>query len=341
MRGSQARPGAGAQRLFKATAGPYNPAPRMARVPFAREPVFVSSHMQSDTTAMDNGPDTSFGHHDNAGQIGFWNGNGGQRWVERQAALDDMLAPIDALLLERAAIQAGERVLDIGCGCGATTIAAAAGVGANGGVLGIDVSAAMLIRANELAPAEAPVGFVQGDAMVHHFKAASCDLMISRLGVMYFADPVRGFLNIRNALRSGGRVTFAAWRDLRDNPWALEPLQAVYDHVPKLPGLPPRAPDDFAFAPQDWLEQVLNDAGLRRVRLERRDFALDMSGGQGLEGAALSALAIGPAGRAVDGQPPDVVAAATTAISKALSGYARGAAVTLPASVWIVTAVDP
>jgi SAM-dependent methyltransferase len=297
--------------------------------------------MQSDTTAMDTAPDTSFGHHENAGQIGFWNGAGGARWVERQAALDTMLAPINALLMDRAAIKPGERVVDIGCGCGATTIAAAERVGPNGSVLGVDVSAPMLIRANELAPQEAPVGFVQGDAMVHHFKAASCDLMISRLGVTYFADPVRGLLNIRNALHSEGRVAFAAWGDLRDNSWALEPLQAAYDHVPKLPGLPPRAPDDFAFAEQDWLEHVVNEAGLRRVRLERCELALDLSGGQGLEGAALSALAIGPASRAIDGQPIEAVSAAAAAIGKALSRYAKGAAVPMPAAVWIVTAVDP
>jgi SAM-dependent methyltransferase len=208
-------------------------------------------------------------------------------------------------------------------------------------VLGIDVSAAMLIRANELAPQEAPVSFVQGDAMVYHFKAASCDLMISRLGVTYFADPVRGLLNIRNALHSEGRVAFAAWGDLRDNPWALEPLQAAYDHVPKLAGLPPHAPDDFAFAAEDWLEQVMGEAGLRRVRLERTELVLDVSGGQGLEGAALTALAIGPASRAIDGQPVETVATAASAISKALSRYAKGAAVLVPASVWIVTAVDP
>jgi SAM-dependent methyltransferase len=290
---------------------------------------------------MDTGPDTSFGHFENAAQLAFWNGSGGQRWVARQAALDGMLAPINELLIERAAIQAGERVVDIGCGCGATTIAAAERVGAAGSVLGIDVSAAMLIRANELAPQEASVSFVQGDAMVHHFNAASCDLIVSRLGMMYFADAVRGLLNIRNALRSEGRVAFAAWCDLRDNPWALEPLQAAYDYVPKLPGLSLHAPDDFAFAQQDWLEHVVNEAGLRRVRLERCDLALDISGGQGLEGAALSALAMGPASRAIDGQSPEAVAAAATAISKVLSRYARDAAVMVPASVWIVTAVDP
>jgi hypothetical protein len=152
-------------------------------------------------------------------------------------------------------------------------------------------------------------------------------------------------LNIRNALRSEGRVAFAAWRELRDNPWALEPLQAAYDYVPKLPGLRPRAPDDFAFASQDWLEHVLNEAGLRRVRLERCDLVLDMSGGQagdqGLDGAVASAFAIGPAGRAIDAQPTEAVAAATEAVRKALSRYLKGGAVTVPASAWIVTAVDP
>ncbi|MGC2781417.1 MAG: methyltransferase domain-containing protein, partial [Bradyrhizobium sp.] len=135
--------------------------------------------------------DTSFGHFENAEQIAFWNGPGGARWVERRAELDTMLAPVQEALLERAAIREGERVLDIGCGCGATLIAAAEKVGAGGSVLGLDVSAAMLTCAHETAPADAPVSFVQGDAMVHHFKAASADVVISRLGVMYFANPVR------------------------------------------------------------------------------------------------------------------------------------------------------
>jgi len=290
---------------------------------------------------MDTGPDTSFGHFDNAQQIAFWNGSGGRRWVERQAALDSLLAPIQELLIARADIQPGEHLLDIGCGCGATTIAAAEKVGASGHVLGLDVSAPMLIRANELAPREAPLNLVQGDAMVHHFKAASRDLVISRLGVMYFADPVRAFLNIRTALRSEGRVAFTCWRELRDNPWALQPLQAVYDHLPKLPGLRPHGPDDFAFGSSEWVEHVLSEAGLRRVRLERHDVALDLGAGEGLDGAVQNALAIGPAGRAVDGQPAESVDPAIAAVRKMLARYAKGQGVMVPAAVWIVTAVEP
>src|SRR4051794_147039 len=262
--------------------------------------------------------DISFGHFENAEQIAFWKGAGGARWVERRAEIDAALAPVQEALLERAAIRPGERVLDIGCGCGATMIAAAGKVGPGGSVLGLDVSAAMLTSAHELAPADAPVSFVQGDAMVHHFKAASADLVISRLGVMYFADPVRAVLNIRTALRSEGRIAFACWGELRDNLWALEPLQAAYNHVPKLAGLRPHAPDDFAFGAGEGVEKVMRDAGLRRVWLERGDVALDLAAGNGLEGAVQTALAIGPAGRAVAAQPSEAVEAATAAVRKAL-----------------------
>ncbi|MGJ4946947.1 class I SAM-dependent methyltransferase [Bradyrhizobium sp. HKCCYLS20291] len=285
--------------------------------------------------------DTSFGHFENAEQIAFWNGAGGERWVARRAELDAMLAPVQEALLARAAIAPGERVLDVGCGCGATVIAAAEKVGAGGSVLGLDVSAAMLTAAHALAPSDAPVSFVQGDAMVHHFKAASADVVISRLGVMYFANPVRAVLNIRNALRSEGRVVFACWGELRDNPWALEPLQAAYDHVPKLPGLAPHAPDDFAFGASEWVDKVMTEAGLRRVRLERCEVSLDLGGGAGVDGAVQTALAIGPAGRALAGQPPEQVEAATAAVKKVLARYAKGPGVTMPAAFWIATAVDP
>jgi SAM-dependent methyltransferase len=291
-------------------------------------------------TRMDSAPQMSFGHFDNAGQIAFWNGPGGRRWVERQAALDRVLAPIQDILIERAAIQPGERVLDIGCGCGATTIAAAEKVGAKGSVLGLDVSAPLLVRANELAPADAPLTLVQDDAMVHHFKAAGSDLIISRLGMTYFADPVRAFLNIRTALRSEGRVAFACWGELHDNPWALEPLQAAYDHVPKLPGLRPHAPDDFAFGSAEWIEHVVGEAGLRRIRLEPCELSLDLGAGEGLAGAAQVALAMGPVCRAVEGQPPESVEAATQSVETALARYAKDAGVMVPASFWIVTAVD-
>jgi SAM-dependent methyltransferase len=285
--------------------------------------------------------DAVLGHFQNADQIAYWNGPAGQHWIERQAAQDALLAPISDALIDRARIEAGERVIDIGCGCGATTIAAAEKVGPSGHVLGLDVSAPMLARAQELTPADAPVAFAHADAMVHHFKAVSADLVISRLGVMYFADPIRAFLNIRTALRSEGRLAFACWRELRENPWYLLPLQAAYEHVPKLPALPPNAPDPFSFAAREWVEHVLGEAGFRRVRLEEFDTVLDVGGKGGLDSAVQRALEIGPASRALDGQPSELRDLAGASIRKSLARYAKGETVTMPASLWIVTAVDP
>jgi SAM-dependent methyltransferase len=285
--------------------------------------------------------DAALGHFQNAGQIDYWNGPGGQRWVEHQAAQDALLAPLCDALIDRARIAAGESVIDIGCGCGATTRAIAEKVGASGHVLGLDVSAPMLARAKELTPADAPIEFVHADAMVHHFKAVSADLVVSRLGLTYFADPIRALLNIRTALRSEGRMAFACWRELRENPWFLLPLQAAYEHVPKLPGLPPNAPDQFAFASREWVEHVLSEAGFRRIRLEEFDADLDVSAGRGLVSAVQSALEIGPASRAVEGQPPELRDLAELSIRKALVRYAKGQTVIMPVSLWIVTAVDP
>ncbi len=285
--------------------------------------------------------DAVLGHFENADQIAYWNGPAGQHWVERQAAQDALLAPISDALIDRARIEAGERVIDIGCGCGATTIAAAEKVGPSGHVLGLDVSAPMLARAQELTPADATVAFAHADAMVHHFKAVSADLVISRLGVMYFADPIRAFLNIRTALRSEGRLAFACWRELRENPWYLLPLQAAYEHVPKLPALPPNAPDPFSFASREWIEHVLGEAGFRRIRLEEFDTVLDVGGEGGFDSAVQRALEIGPASRALDGQPSELRDLAAASIRKSLARYAKGQTVTVPASLWIVTAVDP
>jgi SAM-dependent methyltransferase len=304
------------------------PGVQIANVSNSREPEQMAMH-------------AALGHFQNAEQIAFWNGPAGQRWVERQTAQDALLAPMSDALIERARIAAGERVIDVGCGCGATTRAIAEKVGPSGHVLGLDVSAPMLARAKELAPADAPIEFVHADAMVHHFKAVSADLVVSRLGMTYFADPVRAFLNIRTALRSEGRMAFACWRELRENPWFLLPLQAVYEHVPKLPGLPPNAPDQFAFASREWIEYVLGEAGFRRIRLEEFDADLDVSCGRGLVSAVQSALDIGPASRALEGQPAELRNLADLAIRKSLARYAKGQTVMMPVSLWIVTAVDP
>lgn len=277
-------------------------------------------------------------HDQNADQIAYWNGPGGQHWTDRQRAQDILLAPISDLLIDRAKARPGERIVDVGCGCGATSIAFAQKVGASGHVLGIDVSAPMLARARQITPAGLPVDFVLADATVYPFDPASIDLLVSRFGVMFFAEPALSFANMRKALRPSGRLAFACWREPRENPWLMTPLQAVYRHVPKLPQLGPEDPGPFAFASEARVNTILSEAGFARSAMEACDLSLDVAGGRGLDAAVEAALEIGPAARALDGQPPEMIASATVSIREALKPFARGQTVSLPASVWIVTA---
>src|SRR5687768_17225277 len=147
----------------------------------------------------------------NQAQIEFWNGPAAERWVNEQARLDRALASIDMLALERAAPAPGERVIDLGCGCGASTLRLAERVGPTGNVLGVDISKPMLGRARDRARTMPWVGFQEADAAEHPF-AGDGDLVYSRFGSMFFVDPVAAFSNVRKALRSGGRLCIVCWR---------------------------------------------------------------------------------------------------------------------------------
>jgi SAM-dependent methyltransferase len=278
------------------------------------------------------------GHDQNADQIAYWNGPGGQRWADRQQAQDILLKPIADTLIDRARPKAGERIIDVGCGSGATSIAFAQQVGSSGHVFGIDVSGPMLARARASAPKELSVDFELADATVYPFDPASFDLLASRFGVMFFAEPSRSFANMRKALRPSGRLAFACWREPRENPFFMAPLQAVYKHVPKLPQQAPEDPGPFSFASEARVHRILGEAGFTGIAMEPHNLALDVAIGRGLDAAVQSALEIGPASRALEGHPADVRAAATNSIREVLSTFAKGETVPLPASIWIVTA---
>jgi ubiquinone/menaquinone biosynthesis C-methylase UbiE len=282
--------------------------------------------------------DTTLGHEKNADQIAYWNGPGGQRWADRQAAQDILLAPVLDILIERARPVTGERVIDIGCGSGATSVAFAEKVGPSGHVLGIDVSGPMLERARQRVTPGLSLEYALADATVYPFVPASFDLLASRFGVMFFADPAVSFANIRKALRPSGRLAFICWREPRENPFFMAPLQAAYKHVPKLPQQRPDDPGPFAFASEERVRRILGTAGFKDVAMEPRPLSLDAAIGRGLDGAVQGALDIGPVSRALQDQPPELRAAAAGAIREALAPFVKGDSVPLPASIWIVTA---
>jgi SAM-dependent methyltransferase len=286
--------------------------------------------------------DTPIGHDRNADQIAYWNGPNGQRWTDRQAEQDVLLAPVTQALIDRAAPRAGERIIDVGCGCGGTSMALASRVAPTGFVLGVDISGPMLARARQLAPKGAserlPVDFVLADATVYPFDPGSFDLLVSRFGVMFFAEPAISFSNLRRALRPLGRMAFACWREPRENPWMMAPLQAIYQHVPKLPPQGPEDPGPFAFASEERVHRILGEAGFKRIQMEPVALSFDIAIGRGLDAAVQAAMQIGPGSRALDGHPPETRAAAATTVKETLAPFVRGDSVPLPGSIWIVTA---
>jgi len=282
--------------------------------------------------------DAPIGHDQNADQIAYWNGPNGQRWTDRQAEQDVLLAPVTEVLIDRTAVRAGERIIDVGCGCGGTSIALAGRVAPTGFVLGVDISGPMLSRARQLATKGAPVDFVLADATVYPFDPQNFDLVVSRFGVMFFAEPAISFANLHRALRPSGRMAFACWREPRENPWMMAPLQAIYQHVPKLPPQGPEDPGPFAFASEERVHRILGDAGFQKIEMEPVALAFDIAIGRGLDAAVQAAMQIGPGSRALDGHPPETRAAAAKSVKETLLPFVRGDTVALPGSIWIVTA---
>lgn len=153
----------------------------------------------------------------NAYQVADWNDQSGERWVANQARLDAMVAAFGQAAIAAAAPATGERVLDVGCGAGASSLALAARVGAQGQVLGVDISEALIGRARTLAPQDTPALFQVADASSAELPEGAFDILFSRFGVMFFGDPIGAFAHMRRALRPGGSLSSAGAARPRTN----------------------------------------------------------------------------------------------------------------------------
>jgi SAM-dependent methyltransferase len=280
-------------------------------------------------------------HANNAAQAEYWNCVAGPKWTDHQEHQDQVLRPISDRLMTAADAQPGERVIDVGCGCGATTFDFAKRVHPGGEVLGLDISEPMLARARERAPQRLPARFELADATVYDLKREWADLVASRFGVMFFADPASSFANLRKGLKCGGRLAFVCWREAKQNPWLIVPLREAAKHVPPLPETNPEDPGPFAFADPARVRRILSEAGFADITVTPQDLDLDIAIGRGLDAGVAAALAIGPTSRALDGQSEAVRAAAVADIRKALAAHLRGGSVPLGAAIWMVTATNP
>lgn len=272
----------------------------------------------------------------NADQLAFWNGVGGETWVARQAHTDITLQPVTDALLAHAAPRTGESVLDVGCGCGASTLEFARAVGPTGHVEALDISGPMLAEANRRAIAAgiSNVAWRQADAATA--PLATYDVLTSMFGLMFFGDPVAAVRHMRGSARPGARMSFVCWRPLAENPWMQVPMGAVSPLLPPRPKGDPNAPGMFAFADPSRVSQILTDAGWARPEMTKFDCNLDIAAGRGLDEAVAQSTKIGAVNSWLRNESPETVAAAVQSLREALLPHTRGPNVSLPAAMWLV-----
>jgi SAM-dependent methyltransferase len=270
----------------------------------------------------------------NADQIAYWNDASGRTWAELSDLLDRQLEGVGLKAMAALDPQAGERLVDIGCGCGRTTLTLAARVGEAGAVTGVDISRPMLEEARRRGAKVPQARFVEADAQTHPFSPGALDAAFSRFGVMFFSDPPAAFANIRKGLKPGGRLAFVCWRALPENPWMLAPMIAASAHLPPPAPPQPGAPGPFAFADPERVRGILGDAGFQDVEIAPHDTRI---GGNSLDDTVTLSLRIGPLGAALR-EHPDVAPKVVDDIRKALAAHLEDGKVSQPAAVWIVTA---
>lgn len=269
-----------------------------------------------------------------------WAGEMGARWLASLERFEGMIAPIGAALLAQAGYRSGERVLDLGCGGGATTLAIAEAVGPQGAALGLDVAPMLVARARERAAAQgSSARFVCADAASASLDEPPFERLFSRFGSMFFPEPVAAFANLRAMLKPGARIDLAVWANPRDNLWMMEVMGVVRQHI-EIPPATPRAPGPFAFEDLTYLEEVLLGAGFSGMA------AVPYQGMQAVGGAGaspeeavdfvLSSMAVG---RALDEAGAEIRAAARADLVDLFTRrHVPGEGVMMGCKAWLVNA---
>jgi SAM-dependent methyltransferase len=278
----------------------------------------------------------------NAAQRYYWNAVAGPRRIAAQAFIENRNRESNELLLSRLGLRGGESVLEIGCGTGPTTERLVELVGPAGRVVAVDISEPMLAVARQRVAAlgHANAQFLLGDAQVFAFEPAAFDLATSRMGVMFFADPVAAFANIVRALKPGGRLVFACWAPLSENPHWLFAYDIAVKHLGPPGPKPAREPGPHAFGDQDYLRDVLTRAGCTEIAIER---AHPVIHGGSAEEEARQALQMGPTARLIEEKNPEPAAREQIAreVEAAFAALAAQGPIRLASTIFLVSARRP
>jgi SAM-dependent methyltransferase len=266
-------------------------------------------------------------------QAALWNGEMGQTWVEMASVTDQLFEPLTAPLLEAAGAGASA-LLDVGCGAGFTTLALARELGPGARPVGADISGPLLLAARERANAAGvPIDFVFGDAQTFDFDPASFDLIVSRLGVMFFADPVAAFANLRAAATDKARLRFVCWRDPSENPFMTLTARATKGLL-DLPARIPNTPGPYGLADAERTRGILADAGWSEVEVRPYDATCAMPAGE----LMTFLTRIGPLREALAEADDERREAVLEAVRTAAEPYIEGDRASFEAALWIVDA---
>jgi ubiquinone/menaquinone biosynthesis C-methylase UbiE len=270
-----------------------------------------------------------------AEQAALWNGSVGDMWLEAcERRIERDLRMFGQAALDAAAPRPGERVLDIGCGTGGTTVELARAVAPDGEVLGVDISEKLVSAARRQGIGNAR--FAVSDAGTYRFEAAAFDLAFSRFGVMFFGDPVAAFKNLHGALRRDGRLVFVCWRTPKENPWGLVPFLAAVPHLPPIERPGPEDPGQYSFGDRARVERILKEASFAAPSFRQLDQPMRL--GWDVAEALDNLSRFGPLARPLAEAPTAAAEKAKGAIAAGLAPYESRDGVSLPGAVWLVAA---
>ena len=275
----------------------------------------------------------------NAKQKDFWSGKGGDYWVEKQSEMDIMLNPLGEKALAKLDLKSNSDVLDIGCGCGATTLEIAKKV-SEGTVTGLDISVPMLDKAESEASIQgiANVDFRVVDVQVDQLASEKYDYVYSRFGVMFFDDPYEAFKNIFSSIKEGGELSFVCWQDPSLNPWQSLSVQVIRGYL-DMPSPPPRSPGPFAFHEKDYVKEILEKSGFSNISFDDNQEDITMFSGKSLQEASEDYLAINPVvTEMLKDSPDDLKAEIVESLKEAFSEFHKGDGLVFPSATWVVSA---
>lgn len=293
------------------------------------------------TTGMKDGSDPASGD----GPVLDWAGEAGHRWLQVADKVEAQLAPVSDVLFTAAALQAGERVLDVGCGLGSTSRRAAEIVGPSGAVSAVDIAVDLIDEARRIpAPTGAPIEWIVADAQTARLPAGHYDAVISRFGTLFFDDPVAAFANLAAAARTGGRLCIAVWQQRDRSPILQRGLDIAVavaaDHGYDIDiGVPDEGP--FAYADPAFVGPILERAGWTDVAVADHELDMLLLGPGTVDQAVEAGLTFGPLQAALREAPAAVVEAVGTGLLEELQRWHDGTGVRMSGAIAIVGATRP